>query len=238
MYSWDTNRLRSNEPQGLLDTVSRIESRIDGLKALLNDPESDYKIMDVNFHIVDRDRWLNFVEAFSKSNDRPRLISVRLIRYKDNGPLTLAFAERKLRTHMYTTWFLLVSRLVLDNLKEKVRQLRRKKASREELDRLNHRVNRISDTVDDINRSRSFNRFLLYAARHRVLNPERSQEGQTGKQAPWRTRQAYGACKGGASGVQVCIIPAPHFPCHHRVSLGFTLWNRSSVYRKGCAKML
>ena len=81
--------------------MPRIESRIDGLKALLNDPESDYKIIDVNFHIVDRDRWLNFVEAFSKSIDRPRLISVQLIRYKENGPLTLAFAERKLQAHTH-----------------------------------------------------------------------------------------------------------------------------------------
>ena len=54
---------------------------------------------------------------------------------------------------MHTTWFLLVSRLILGNLEEKVKRLRRKKAPREELDRLNHRINRISDTIDDINRA-------------------------------------------------------------------------------------
>jgi hypothetical protein len=217
--------------------VSRIESRIDGLKALLNDPGSDYKIIDVNFHIVDRDRWLNFVEAFSKRIDRPRLISVRLIRYKENGPLTLAFAERKLQAHMHTTWFLLVSRLILGNLEEKVKRLRRKKAPREELDRLNHRINRISDTIDDINRSRSFNRFLLYAARHRMLDPERNQEGQTGKQAPRRTRQTYGACKGEGPGVQVCIR-TPHSLLAFAESHWIHSVDRSSVYRKVCAKRL
>jgi hypothetical protein len=90
------------ETQGLLDIISSIESHVDGMKSLLNDPESQYKLIDPRFRPIDNTRWLEIVEATGA-----RSVNVRGVELLEDSALSLGFAERKLRASTQGTFVLL-----------------------------------------------------------------------------------------------------------------------------------
>jgi hypothetical protein len=149
--------------------VSKIESRIDGLKTLLKDPSSEYQIIDLNFHIFDRTRWLRAARAVPTG---PRIVSVRLIRCPEDSHLTLAYAEEKLQAHIHESWSLLKNAVVLQKLEARLIELRKDKASHQELNRIKNRIKVVSNVQNEIRRNRNSNRYLLYAVRYHLIDPQ------------------------------------------------------------------
>lgn len=72
------------------------------MKSLLNDPESQYKLIDSRFQPIDNTRWREIVEATGA-----RSIIVRGVELLENSALSLAFAARKLRASTQGTFVLL-----------------------------------------------------------------------------------------------------------------------------------
>jgi hypothetical protein len=189
--------------------VSKIESRIDGLKTLLEDPGSEYQIIDLNFHIFDRARWLRAARPVPTG---PRIASVRLIRCPEESHLTLAFAEEKLQAHIHVSWSLLKNAVVLQKLGTSLNELRKDKASHQELNHVKNRIKFVSNVQNELRRNRNSNRYLLYAARYHLIDPQ----GKLTVEDRYTMDGSVTAMTGirvGASKVQgtrVCVIAPPN----------------------------
>ncbi|ERF75236.1 hypothetical protein EPUS_00028 [Endocarpon pusillum Z07020] len=154
---------------GLLDIVSSIESHVDKMKSLLNNPESQYKLIDPRFRPIDNTRWLEIVEATGA-----RSVNVRGVTLLEDSALSLDFAERKLRASIQGTFVLLGYSVTLRRLRERAMRFQVEKVERAKQDQVKKRIALLSKEARNIKRSRHFNRFLLYATRSQILDPHAS----------------------------------------------------------------
>ena len=207
--------------QGLLDTIARVEEMKD-LKDMLVDSSTEYRIVDLDFRSVDRKRWHEKVVPISTG---PKIINVRLIKLTEDSLLTLDFAERKLREHVHATFALLVSNVVLDNLRARMTNLRRRKYQQQELEKLKLRIKRISEMVTEITRRRDHHRWLLYVARFHLCDPHRRRvyidREPAAVTAPVQTTDHDGSINGGPIAVRV-QLPSSIVRCCADVSFSLS----------------
>jgi hypothetical protein len=100
------------------------------------------------------------------------VVSVRLIRCPDDSHLTLAFAEEKLQAHVQVSWSLLKNAVLMRNLDAGLNELRRDKAPHQERNRIKNRIKVVSNIQNELRRNRNSNRYLLYAARYHLIDPQ------------------------------------------------------------------
>jgi hypothetical protein len=154
----------------LLDYVSRIEGHKEELKTLLNDPTSEYKIVDLNFRPLDKVRWNDIVDS---QFTHPEFVHLRLLKLVEGDILGLKFAQKKLDDYRLKSLIYMTSMVVLGLLEQKLLQQRADRSDQKEIDRLKDRIKTIQMRVRDLRRSRYFNRFLLYAARFHLMYPQK-----------------------------------------------------------------
>ena len=155
---------------GLLDSIARLEGRPE-LINLLTDPGSEYKIVDLKFQPVERQRWNELLEH---QNGQTNYVHLPLLRLNDSDPLNLDFAHRKLKTFHLTTFGYLAVKHILEQLQRKLSRSRKEisKLRVEEVQRLQRRIEAVKQNVHDLWRSRNRNRLLLYATKYYLLHAD------------------------------------------------------------------
>lgn len=167
--------LECRQWQTLVDYISRVEAdgdearRIE-LGVMLKQPDSDYKIVDRRFQPVDRARWIDIVDS---QYDKPEFVHLRLVQVRAGEVLNLAFAARQHQTFQLRTLVLSASRLYLEVLRNRLIKASRNKAGEEILHALKNRVQLLRRRINRLHRSRLLSRFMLYAARYRLMTPQR-----------------------------------------------------------------
>lgn len=135
------------------------------------DSGSDYKIVDLKFQLVERQRWNELLEY---QNDQTNYIHLRLLKLVDSDLLNLDFAHRKLKTFHLTTFGYLAVNCVLNHLQQKLSRSRQDffKLRVEEIQKLQRRIEAVKQNAHDLWRSRNRNRLLLYATKFYLLHPD------------------------------------------------------------------
>ena len=129
--------------------------------------------MDLKYQPVDKTRWIDIVDS---QYDHPEFIHLRLLKVVHGDVLNLALAQTKLQAYNFKSMILVASKLVLQARENRLIQLRKSKTSAQEIELLRDRIESISKRISEIERSRCRNRFMLFATRYHLINPERNRK--------------------------------------------------------------
>ena len=140
------------------------------MTSLLNDPRSEYRIVDLKFRPVDKARWIDIVDS---QYERPEFVHLRLLRLVEGDVLNLRYAQGKLQSYTAKSMILAASRVILQLLQAKLVQHRKNRATSQDIDRLKARTEVVAKRISELHRSRHLDRFLLYAARYHLINPQK-----------------------------------------------------------------
>ena len=155
-------------PQGLLDIVSRIEKQIDQseeLGVLLQNADSEYKLIDSKFRAIDRKRWIGLTDADARS------IFMRLVRVSKGCRLTVSYSERKFWTDRGLAWDLVSLHIKMENKQKELSEARRSHAPTREVRAVEASLNALRQKYRTTRHRRVAQRFALLAVRYNLIDP-------------------------------------------------------------------
>lgn len=163
--------------QTLLETISSIEmagnqGRQISLATMLGREDSEVKIVDLRFQPIDKSRWIDIVDSQYESTEYVHLRLAKLGGTREL--LSLSFAQKQHHAFMIRTLVLTASRLILAMLENKQKQARRDRRPIDEIKAMDEKILKSQARIQRLHRSRLLSRFMLYAAKYRLMVPDQT----------------------------------------------------------------
>ena len=158
---------------GLLNIISRIEKDIDQaeeeLSVLLQQGDTEYKLIDTNFCQLGRKQWLNLT---SKDSETPSTVYLRLLRISKGDRFNVVYAECVLAVDRQLVFQLATFQVMIDRLRSEVREARRQRAPTKDINKLELSLKALTTRQRQARRRRIAQRYRLMAVRYHLLDPK------------------------------------------------------------------